>query len=490
MGREPREVLFNLCQDQTALEEEDISVLRNLQGNLQHFADLAGADIFIDVLTKEPDIAVVVAEAKPSTAPSLYKSSVVGQQAIRCNEPAVFQTFETGKPVPNMQGTSQEGYPISQTVIPIKNSSNKSIGVLIMERDNSAQVRQEKTMEFLSKTTQKLTDTLLSQTEVGEVLPTLIHDALFIVDSRNKLVYANYVAHELLIELTRELNPVSMSIDQLINKVPELGPIFSRKFDTQEVDVQGNTVLVRTLPIIEGIEVRGTIYLLRDITELRKKEKQLIAKSAVIKEIHHRVKNNLQTIASLMRLQMRRVKNKDVTAAFQESINRISCIALVHDIISRDTTESIELTECLKRIGKILTESMLSPEQDITIEVRGEFLRIPSEQATPTSIVVNEILQNSLKHGFVDKTQGKISVIVETLETTVKLVIRDDGKGFPAGFNRETSANLGLQITQALVSESLGGRINMYNNNGAVVVIEVPRWGAADDETVAYSSSR
>ncbi|MEG6511273.1 sensor histidine kinase [Desulforamulus ruminis] len=490
MQKEPGEALVSLCQEQTALTKEDISVLYHLQRNLQHFADLAGADIFIDVLTREAGIAVVVAEAKPGTARSLYKGSVVGQQAIQCNEPAVFQTFETGEPVLNMQGTSQEGYPISQTVIPIKNELNKAIGVLIMERDNSVQVRQEKTMEFLSKTTQKLTDTLLSQTEMGEVLPTIIHDALFIVDVRKKIVYANHVAHKLLLGLTKGLNPVSIDIDQLIHQVPELEPIFSKDFDAQELNVQGDTVLVRSLPIIEGTEVRGTVYLLKDITELRKKEKQLIAKSVAIKEIHHRVKNNLQTIASLMRLQMRRVKNKEVSAAFQESINRISCIALVHDIISRDTSESIELKECLQRIGNILTQSMLSPEQKINIEVRGSAFRIPSDQATPTSIVANELLQNSLKHAFPDQMEGEILVLVEEAEHHIKLVIHDNGKGFPNGFNKETNAHLGLQITHALVWESLGGKIKMYNDAGAVVEIEFPKWGAEKNETVTDHCGR
>lgn len=469
-------ILAGLCRKKSNLSEDDIIILEKLAGNLQHFADLAGADIFIDVLSKNPEIALVVAEAKPATASSLYQGSVVGQDAIRCNEPAVLETFATGKPVSNMQGTSQEGVPICQTVIPIQNIDGHIIATLIMERDNSYQVRQEKTMEFLSRTTQKLTDTLLNLAGVGEVLPTLIHDALFIVDLNGRIAYANHAAHDLLVGLTKGINPLGITVEQLINRVKELKLVFNKDSDMEEVQVRGNTVLVRSLPIIEDTEARGTVYLLRDITELKKKDQQLIAKSTVIKEIHHRVKNNLQTIASLMRLQMRRVRNEEAKEAFQEGINRIRCIALVHEIISRETPDSIELRDCVERIGALLMENMLPPDQQISLIVRGDYVTIPSDQATPTSIVINEIVQNSLKHGFVGRTNGEISVMVEDFENSIRLVIRDNGKGFSPDFHIESSANLGLQITQALVTESLKGKITMYNAEGAVVKIDLPKW--------------
>ncbi len=467
--------LAALCREKSNLKAGDILILQDLLGSLQYFADLAGADIFIDVPAREPDAAVVVAEAKPNTATSLYKGSVVGEYAFRCNEPAVFQTFESGERAINVQGMSQEGVPIYQTVTPIKNSLGEIIAVLIMERDNSFQVRQEMTVEFLSQTTQKLTDTLLNMAGVGEVLPTLIHDALFIVDSKGRISYANRVACELLKGFTNGIDPVGMMVEQLTGHVKELRLVFSSDSDFEEVQVQGHTVLVRSLPILDNTEVQGTVYLLREITELRKKERQLIAKSAVIKEIHHRVKNNLQTISSLMRLQMRREQSRETRVAFQESINRIRCIALVHEIFSRETPEVIELQECIRRIGQILTENMLPPEQQVEVEVRGDEVYVHSDQATPTAIVVNEIMQNSLKYAFPGNVAGQISVMVENHEGKVRIVIRDSGIGFTPEFDKEANANLGLQITCALVEESLGGSISMYNDGGAVVEVEFPK---------------
>lgn len=483
-----RHRLVSLCREKSYLKAEDILILENLLANLQYFADLAGADVFIDVTGRNPKVAVVVAEAKPSTAPSLYHGSVVGEYAYRDNEPAVFQTFESQIPVRNVNGVSQEGVPICQTVNPIKNSKDEIIAVLIMERDNSFQVRQERTMEFLSQTTQKLADTLLNMASVGEVLPTLINDALFIVDAMNRFCYANRGAHDLLYGLTDGIDPVGLTVEELIARVQEMRPVFSSDSDAEEVHLRGQTVLVRSLPILDQTEVRGTVYLLRDITELRKKERQLITKSAVIKEIHHRVKNNLQTIAGLMRLQMGWAKNQETVDAFQESINRISCIALVHEILSRDTPEVIELRECIRRIVEILTDNMLPVEQKIKLNVSGDEVCIHSDQATSTAIVVNELVQNSLKYAFPGNPAGQMTINVECRDDKVRIVLRDNGKGFPEGFSLKNSANLGLEITQVLVTESLLGEISMYNDNGAVVEIEFPKWGGGNDAVSAHSS--
>ncbi|ABO49826.1 signal transduction histidine kinase [Desulforamulus reducens MI-1] len=479
-ARELQQSLVSLCLEECNLLEDDILILEKISTNLQYFADLAVADVFIDVLTRNQERALVVANAKPTTAPSLYRGSVVGAYALQCNEPAVFQVFETGETVLNMKGLSQEGVPILQRVTPIRNVGGKIIAVLIMERDNSFQVKQQQTMKFLSETTQKLTDTLLNITRVGEVLPTLIHDALFIV-AEGKISYANRVATELTKDLINGIEPVGLMVKQLISQVPELSVVFSTDSDAEEVQLLKNTFLVRALPILDTAEVRGRVYLLRDITELRKKEKQLIAKSTVIKEIHHRVKNNLQTIASLMRLQMRRVQSEEARIAFQESINRIRCIALVHDIFSRESPEMIELRECIQRIGQILIENMVSSEQQIQLEIAGDEVYIPSEQATSTAIVINEILQNSIKYAFIGNIIGNIVVSVTDQGNRLSVTIQDNGKGFPPEFDIKKNANLGLQITYALVTESLGGNIAMYNKDGAVVEIDFPKWGAEDD---------
>ncbi len=436
--------------------EQDVNVIESLADNLQYISDLAGADVFIDVLSPDQDVAVVVAEAKPRTANSLYSRSVIGQPARKENEPAVFQTFASGEPSLNVRGISQEGVPIVQTVLPVKGKDGRTLAVLIMERDNSRQVQQEDSLKVLSETTQKLTDTLLNLNTMGEVLPTLLHDALLVTNEAGDISFVNKVAEDLFAQLTgRAAN--SSNIIKNIGHLPELEKVFKRESDVDEIAVSGRTLLVRSLPVIDKFGVIGNVYLLRDITELRKKEKQLIAKSAVIKEIHHRVKNNLQTIASLMRLQMRRINAPEAKQAFQESINRVKCIALVHEFFSKESPEIIEMKSCMARIAGMLIESMVDPGDDININVAGDKVCLPSELAIPVAIVTNELLQNALEHGVADRQQGNIRVGISANDSEVAICIADDGAGLPPGFNLEERANLGLQIATALVKENLGG---------------------------------
>ncbi|MFZ5643438.1 MAG: sensor histidine kinase [Bacillota bacterium] len=455
-------------------DKNDLAVINSLAENLQYIADLAGADVFIDVLTSDRDVAEVIAEAKPRTARSLYSKSVLGQPARRENEPAVFQTFASGKPSINVRGISQEGVPIAQTVQPVFGRSGQVVAVLIMERDNTEQVQQEDSLKVLSETTQKLTDTLLNLSSMGEVLPTLLHDALLITNDRGEVSFANKVAEELFEQLTGEALK-STTISRIVKKLPQFETIFGKDIDAEEFVLNGQTLLVRSLSVRDKFGVVGKVYLLRDITELRRKEKQLIAKSAVIKEIHHRVKNNLQTIASLMRLQMRRVDEPEVKHAFQESINRIKCIAMVHEFFSKESPEIIEMKSCIVRITDMLKDSMIGPTQSIEVEVGGEKVYLPSEQATPVAIVTNELLQNALEHGFAGLDRGVIRVGITVMKEDVEIIIDDNGIGLPGDFNLGADANLGLQIAQTLVEESLGGILQLLPKHaGTRAIVKFP----------------
>ncbi|MGB9825686.1 MAG: sensor histidine kinase, partial [Desulfofundulus sp.] len=440
------------------INEHDLQVITSLAANLQYFADLAGADVLIDMLTEDKRVAAVVAEARPRTAPSLYRSSVLGQAAYIENEPAVFQAFTTEKPVFNVRGISQEGVPIAQTVLPVRGAGGDVIAVLIMERDDSRQVQQEKSLKFLSETTQKLTDTLFNLDSMGNVLPTLIHDALLVTNENGEVAYFNKVAEDLFTALTGRYF-VPRTVEDIIQNVPQLKVIFTKELDQldmEEIVVGNRTLLVRSLHLLESDRVKGSVYLLRDITELRQKEKQLVAKSTVIKEIHHRVKNNLQTIASLLRLQMRRVDVPEVKHAFQESINRIKCIALVHEFFSRESPEIIEMKSCIDKIAGMLREGMVSADSGLAINVRGDKIYLSSEKAIPVAIIINELLQNALEHGLSGREKGQINVDISGGKTVI-ISVTDNGKGLPEGFSLESMTNLGLQIAVTLARENLGG---------------------------------
>ncbi|MHB9093470.1 MAG: histidine kinase N-terminal domain-containing protein, partial [Eubacteriales bacterium] len=170
----------SLCRRYTSLNNAETLLVEQLSGHLQYISDLTRADIFIDVITTNPEEALVVAEANPVTAASLYTQSVVGEPAFKKNEPAVFRSFESSEPVWEVKGVTQEGIPVKQSVIPIKGPNKNVIAVLIMEQDISEEIQTEAKVELLSETAEKLTSALLDVANVDEVLPTILQDAVII----------------------------------------------------------------------------------------------------------------------------------------------------------------------------------------------------------------------------------------------------------------------------------------------------------------------
>ena len=221
----------------------------------------------------------------------------------------------------------------------------------------------------------------------------------------------------------------------------------------------------RAIPVIvNGVSVVCIVVILSDVTELKKKEKELLIKAAVIQEIHHRVKNNLQTIASLLRLQARRTTSQEVKAALQESVNRISSISVVHEFLSQQDAEFIDVAEVTKNILELVIQNMLEPDFNLQTIFNGQTVILPSEQASSLALVINELIQNSIEHGFIGRREGLIGVEIATLADAYKIEIYDNGIGMPSDFNPQASNSLGLQIVRTLIESDVGGSFELYND--------------------------
>ena len=160
------------------------------------------------------------------------------------------------------------------------------------------------------------------------------------------------------------------------------------------------TVLMRGIPLLDQGAVTGAVVLLRDISELRRRDRLLLSKDATIREIHHRVKNNLQTISSLLRLQGRRLGTTEASTAIEESVRRIRSIALVHEILSREAGDDVPFVDIVRPVVRMVEDSMISPEHPIRFEVEGDGGILPAGVATPLAVVLNELLQNAVDHAY------------------------------------------------------------------------------------------
>jgi two-component sensor histidine kinase len=260
---------------------------------------------------------------------------------------------------------------------------------------------------------------------------------------------------------------------------------------TEEIDPRpGVSVLIRCIPMVDGGRVTGAVLLLRDVSELRRRDRLLLSKDATIREIHHRVKNNLQTISSLLRLQGRRLSNEEAKAAIGESVRRISSIALVHDILAREPGEDLPFIDVLKPLVRMVEESLSTPDREVTFTVEGDPGTLPAGVATPMAVVLNELLQNTMDHAFppggdddagADDGEPQVGhVRVEMENDGRELVARviDDGVGLPEGFSVASSTGLGLSIVRALVTSDLTGTIDMFEpldgSPGTEVELRVP----------------
>src|SRR6476660_2457968 len=218
---------------------------------------------------------------------------------------------------------------------------------------------------------------------------------------------------------------------------------------------------MRAIPLTEAGQRFGALLLLRDVSELRRREQELLTKDATIREIHHRVKNNLQSVAALLRLQARRTDDEQARAALQEAERRVGTIALVHDTLSKGFDETVDFDEVADQGFRAVAE-VAAYDKRIERERTGDsFGRLRAEDATSLAMILSELVQNAIEHGLGD-TGGEVRIDIERLaddrgQPMLAVCVEDDGKGIDPA--RRPGSGLGTQIVQSLVAD-LQGRIS------------------------------
>jgi two-component sensor histidine kinase/PAS domain-containing protein len=243
-----------------------------------------------------------------------------------------------------------------------------------------------------------------------------------------------------------------------------------------EVEAGGAAVLLRTLPLVVRGAAAGAAVLIRDVTEVKRRDRALLSKDATIREIHHRVKNNLQTVAALLRLQARRTNNVEARDALTESVRRVAAIAQVHEALSMSVDEEVNLDEVIDRILPIMND-VARVDTPIRIQREGSMGVLDADRATALVMVVTELVQNAIEHAFDPADRGgRVVIKADRSARWLDIVVGDDGRGLPEGFDVETSDRLGLQIVRTLMSAELDGSLEMRHSDGGGtdVVVRVP----------------
>jgi two-component sensor histidine kinase len=243
-----------------------------------------------------------------------------------------------------------------------------------------------------------------------------------------------------------------------------------------EIDAGGAAVLLRTLPLGLPAAPAGAAVLIRDVTEIKRRDRALLSKDATIREIHHRVKNNLQTVAALLRLQARRTNNAEGREALMESVRRVAAIAQVHEALSMSVDEEVNLDEVIDRILPIMND-VARVDSPIRINREGSLGVLDADRAMALVMVVTELVQNAIEHAFdPGEKRGQVVIRADRSARSLDIVVHDDGIGLPDGFSPEASDRLGLQIVRTLVSAELDGSLEMRqaDGGGTDAVLRVP----------------
>ncbi len=484
--------LLELVRSHTDLDDEDVAWLQLLQADWQIVADLSFADLVLWLPDREGRGFWAGGQMRPTTGPTAYVDDVVGTFLPTGRRPLLDAAYTQGRLVREGDPEWRDDVPVRVETIPVRRAGR--VIAVVARNTNLLGVRTPSRLEL--SYLQTAAD--LTQMIAAGLFPApgqrsdhadspRVGDGFVRVDAAGRVAYASPNALSVyrrlglsgdlagldLADVTRELVPPRRRPDEeTLSAV--LGGRVHR--DT-ELGSEHVSLIVRSIPLRPQGEHIGALVLVRDVTDLRRRDRELVTKDATIREIHHRVKNNLQTVAALLRLQARRIGSPTAKAALEEAVRRVGSIAIVHEMLSQAVEEHVDYDVVADRLGAMVTEVSAAGDR-VQVRREGSFGVLPSETATALAMVLTEALQNAVEHGYGgDVPEGTITVRPARLVGRLRVVVDDDGAGLPDGFDLDSSTTLGISIVRTLVESELGGLLEVGDRPdgpGARVVIDVP----------------
>jgi two-component sensor histidine kinase len=457
------------------LAAEDVDVLHRLIGDWQLLADLSFADLVLLVPDDDRQHFTVVAQMRPTTGPTAYQDDLVGTVMTATDRPQLAAALAEGRIVREGDPVWLGGIPVREEVLPV--TSGGRVIAVVARDTNLAAARTPSRLEIAYLRSASDLATMLAEGRWPYPAEPARHvgsgprrgDGLIRLDTAGSVTFASPNALSAYRRLGHPGDLAGASLSEVTSgladrrTIPLDAPVAvlarGRLPRSGDVEAADAIIALRALPLWPGGQHIGALVLVRDVTELRRRERQLLSKDATIREIHHRVKNNLQTVAALLRLQARRMEVPQAREALEESVRRVSSIAVVHETLSGSFDESVSFDEVADRVLAMIADVGGSR---VAVRRRGSFGALTAEQATPLAMVLTELVQNAVEHGYDEHRGGTVEVVVERGEGAwLRVRVVDDGRGLPESFTTAGSDRLGLQIVRTLVDTELGGRLDL-----------------------------
>jgi two-component sensor histidine kinase len=470
-------------QGRSPISASEIHRLRELVADWQILSDLSFADLILWVPIRKdamswPTGYIAVAHIRPTTAATVFANDVIGDEIGWGERAYLDQALSSAEIIRDTEPQPFGEIMIKEETIPVL-MDEKVIAVISRHR-NSDLMRQPSKLELnyreiAHELYRMVAEGNFPYKDAGSLFdPTpRVGDGLIRIDVNGTISYASPNARSAFSRMGWSNELIGYSLGDIAHQLARenvdasdesvKGRLSGRALRRVEVENPGGTIDLIVLPILAGQDRTGAIVLLNNVTELRRRERELVTKDATIREIHHRVKNNLQTVSALLRLQARRIDNPEASQALNEAVRRIASIALVHETLSGGSDASVGFDDVLDRLVSHALE--LTPRlNEITISRTGQLGSVDPRIATPLALVITELIYNALEHGL--EVEGtELTIAIERDNDRAHVTIIDDGVGLPAGFDLTQSSNLGLQIVRTLTENELRGTLSLISNS-------------------------
>ena len=485
----------HLLSDQSSLTPDDVLRLGELTAEWQLLADLSFADLVLWIPKRQdqkswPEGHRAVAQIRPMTAATVFTHDLIGNEVTWGSRTDLDQALSSGEIIRDSRAEQVGEIEIKVECIPVF-FLDRVIAVISRHR-NLETMRTPSRLELNYREIANHIYRMIAEGNfpvkdnvyLAEAAPR-VGDGLVRINVSGEVLFASPNARSALnrVGWDKDLEGQNFGqvLDSLVSPISPLNPkeenwqisMSGKQLRREEFENSGGVLDLLAIPLTEGDNRIGAVVLVHNVTELRRKDRALISKDATIREIHHRVKNNLQTVSALLRLQARRIEDPKASAAIEEAVRRVVSIALVHETLSATSQDLVQFDEVITKIIQGASELNIRPNE-IQIKKVGEFGLISSMVATPLALVLTELIHNALEHGL-SNSGDLVELRINRQAASMTITVTDNGAGIPNDFSLELNTNLGLQIVQTLTKNELAGKIEFIKQNiGTQVEISFP----------------
>jgi two-component system, sensor histidine kinase PdtaS len=486
--------LAELAAQHTDLTEAAVDHLLGLTASWSLLADLSFSDMLLMAPTVGPGDRggrlVVLGQVRPNNRATALVDDLVGGVHDARAWPEVARSLGEGTRVEGVARVEGVDEPLPVRCVPVRFDA-RVVAVLVRLQGpllGPASLYEQAYLSIFERLCDMVSDATFPFREDGVAGPGVprVGDGIILIDGAGRIEFATPNA-------TNALHRLGISTPTEGRTLPELGlrvRVVERALEfalpaMEEVDVGHDVaILFHCVPLLAHARVTGVVVLVRDVSDLRQLNRVVLNKEAAVREVHHRVKNNLQTISSLLRLQARRSDEPETRVALLEAERRVRSIAVVHEVLSREPGEEVVFDEIVRSLVLMVEDTVLALHP-VEIVVNGELGVLSTDIATPLAVALAELLTNAVEHAFTefdDASEHEVGVVTLNLsrrDAQAVAEIRDNGRGLGEAFSLDVPTSLGLSIVRDLIRAQLHGTIEMASvraadGGGTLVRVSVP----------------